>query len=1172
MRRKGKLYVILSLILVVGLMIVGYATYNQHLSISETSKIDSNFNILITNIETKEVGGEALNESEPTYNGLEANFNITFNKKNDYIEYNVEVSNKGSIEAYLNQIKIENENSKVVNMSYRDINIGEELLVGESKTFVVRIEYKGGSGSGEITLNLDYSADNSPGEIIVPEENYKVIYNTEENGGEKGEIEEKYYKKGEEIDLRNVGKKEGYTFVGWNINKDAKEVIKTLQMGEEEITLYAIYKKEIESKYKIGDGIKEIPIEKETCEIYNKEETCKINLPNIESIKAQEGRVIDGWYKDNTKVENNTQIIRENSIYEIKAYPDIPANIEINTSTLSNSIRVVTNVINIEEVKGIERYEYSIDNSEYIESNNTYTFDNLEHNTEHTIKVRVTTKGNIQTEKEITVRTLEIATPTFSEEIEGVVKITYPRECEDRYTCTYIKDNGEETQITKNPEEVIFGASGTIIAKVTDGTNYITSSTYTVERTNLYVSNNGNDESGYGTKESPYKTINKAYDSSSLTNESTIYVMDDITQTETALFDENKTITLTSYSEDDTVNSIIRGDELTDNLLTLENGNLSLNTITIDGNNVEAQAALVLVNGENVELNSTSNVVIKNGNNKYLYSSTTNPKQLGGGICGTAGTINLNNNTISNNQADYGGGIYANYAELNIINTNVTNNSSISNGGGITSNTKMTINSSDVSHNSTSGNGAGIHINGTANITTTTINYNESEGAGAGFYASNATVFINETTKINNNITSYSGAGIFLNKSNCTINNVLIDSNSTIGPYAGGGITIHNESNLTLKNGTISNNNGGESSGAGVRNTGGTFIMEGGNIIKNVTTRYGGGISCSGEVTTCIINGGEIKENTAHQGGGIYTENSDITLKSVLVSNNKAKFRGGGIYSNGGTFTMNSGTISNNAITGSSAAGYDGGGILFMNSNSKITGGSINGNTALHMGGGIGMYGGELTMSGGEIISNSGQGINIYDSAKFILTGGTINNNTVNSLIANYAPNIGMGDSTSTFVDNTASYTSNIQKNYFVATASNNNFVLDVTSAAVANGTNIQLYTKNSSNAQKWRIYPYKVVNGVTDYIIQSQIDRTQYVWVNGNSSTSGANVITYSLHGNAGGYWRLTNQDSGYYQIKNINGLCLDLVNGTAANGTNIRAYTCNNATAQKWKFVETT
>ena len=480
MRRKGKLYVILSLILVVGLMIVGYAAYNQHLSISETSKIDSNFNILITNIETKEVGGEAINESDPTYNGLEANFNITFNKKNDYIEYNVEVSNKGSIEAYLNQIKIENANSKVVNMSYRDINIGEELLVGESKTFVVRIEYKGGSGSGEITLNLDYSADNNPGEIIVPEENYKVIYNTEENGGEKGEIKEKNYKKGEEIDLRNVGKKEGYTFVGWNINKESKEAIKTLQMGEEEITLYAIYKKEIEARYKIGDGIKEIPIEKETCEIYNKEETCKINLPNIESIKAKEGRVIDGWYKDNTKVENNSQIIRENSIYEIKAYPDIPANIEINTSTLSNSIRVVTNVINIEEVKGIERYEYSIDNSEYIESNNTYTFDNLEHNTEHTIKVRVTTKGNIQTEKEITVRTLEIATPTFIEEIEGVVKITYPSECEDRYTCTYIKDNGEETAITKNPEEVIFGASGTIIAKVTDGTNYITSSTYTV--------------------------------------------------------------------------------------------------------------------------------------------------------------------------------------------------------------------------------------------------------------------------------------------------------------------------------------------------------------------------------------------------------------------------------------------------------------------------------------------------------------------------------------------------------------------------------------------------------------------------------------------------------------------------------------------------------------------
>jgi len=575
MKRKGKVYIIISLILTVGLMIIGYAAYNQKLNISETSKIDSNFNILITNIEIKEVGGQAVNNGTPEYKGLEAKFDITFNKKNDYIEYNVEVSNKGNIEAYLNQIKINNEKSKEVSMSYRDINVGDKLGIGESKTFVVRVEYQEGSGSGEANILLDYGQENKPGEIILPEnyERNKVIYNTEENGGEKGLIEEKRYSKGEGIDLGNVGKKEGYRFVGWNTNKEAKEAIKELIMGEEEITLYAIYKKEIKVRYKIGDGIKEIPKEEDTCEIYNKEETCNIELPSRESIKVEDGRIIDGWYKGEEKIENNIQKVREESIYEIKAYTDTPAEIEINTSPLSNSIRVVTNVINNIE---IERYEYSIDNSEYIESNNTYSFNELEHNREYNIKVRVTTKGGKVTEKEITVKTLEIEPPTFTEEIEGIVKITYPEECESRYTCTYIKDNGEEVTITKNPEEVIFGSSGTVIAKVTDGTNYITSSTYTVERTNLYVSSSGNDEEGYGTKELPYKTLNKAYDCASLTQEATIYVMDDITVNETTTLDENKTITITSYSEDGSVNSLIRGNDLTEVVISLITGSLNL--------------------------------------------------------------------------------------------------------------------------------------------------------------------------------------------------------------------------------------------------------------------------------------------------------------------------------------------------------------------------------------------------------------------------------------------------------------------------------------------------------------------------------------------------------------------------------------------------------------------
>jgi len=836
MKRKGKVYIIISLILTVGLMIIGYAAYNQKLNISETSKIDSNFNILITNIEIKEVGGQAVNNGTPEYKGLEAKFDITFNKKNDYIEYNVEVSNKGNIEAYLNQIKINNEKSKEVSMSYRDINVGDKLGIGESKTFVVRVEYQEGSGSGEANILLDYGQENKPGEIILPEnyERNKVIYNTEENGGEKGLIEEKRYSKGEGIDLGNVGKKEGYRFVGWNTNKEAKEAIKELIMGEEEITLYAIYKKEIKVRYKIGDGIKEIPKEEDTCEIYNKEETCNIELPSRESIKVEDGRIIDGWYKGEEKIENNIQKVREESIYEIKAYTDTPAEIEINTSPLSNSIRVVTNVINNIE---IERYEYSIDNSEYIESNNTYSFNELEHNREYNIKVRVTTKGGKVTEKEITVRTLEIEPPTFTEEIDGIVKITYPEECNERYTCTYIKDNEEEVTITKNPEEVIFGSSGTVIAKVTDGTNYITSSTYTVERTNLYVSSSGNDEEGYGTKELPYKTLNKAYDCASLIQEATIYVMDDITVNETTTLDEDKTVTITSYSEDGSVNSLIRGNSLTTYLLDQNSGILKFSNIKINGNNVPSIKPMIKFSSQGF---IESGTIITNAKN-------TNEEECIDEICG------------------YSAGAIVNFGNLTLNDGEISHNVSVKSGAGISTTGTFVMNNGSIFNNFTAQNYAADSGGGICNY----------KGI---VYIKNGNIFNNKADM---------GGGI-KNTGGGTLN---IQGGNIYSNEARSGGGIQNHGTINMSGGNIYSNaanNPSSGSGGGIDSgTGGYINITGGAVRNNIAKGNGGGIAVAantsnGAKSTLVLDGGVVKNNTATTNGGLGIYNSGVWVGTYI--------------------------------------------------------------------------------------------------------------------------------------------------------------------------------------------------------------------------------------------------------------------------------------------------
>ena len=94
------------------------------------------------------------------------------------------------------------------------------------------------------------------------------------------------------------------------------------------------------------------------------------------------------------------------------------------------------------------------------------------------------------------------------------------------------------------------------------------------DRHNLYIASFGSDTKGNGTKEKPYATIEKAYDSA--WQNSTIYVMDNITPKSKLTMDDNKDILLTSYSEYGSINSIIRDSSLTTHLIDVQNGILTL--------------------------------------------------------------------------------------------------------------------------------------------------------------------------------------------------------------------------------------------------------------------------------------------------------------------------------------------------------------------------------------------------------------------------------------------------------------------------------------------------------------------------------------------------------------------------------------------------------------------
>ena len=74
---------------------------------------------------------------------------------------------------------------------------------------------------------------------------YTVTYNYTENGGTSATKTSAKVNYGSSIDLTPTATKSGYTFVGWNTNKDGTSKLSSLTMGTSNVTLYAIYSKTI---------------------------------------------------------------------------------------------------------------------------------------------------------------------------------------------------------------------------------------------------------------------------------------------------------------------------------------------------------------------------------------------------------------------------------------------------------------------------------------------------------------------------------------------------------------------------------------------------------------------------------------------------------------------------------------------------------------------------------------------------------------------------------------------------------------------------------------------------------------------------------------------------------------------------------------------------------------
>ena len=329
--RKRKNKIIIFLIGIVLLMATAYGAFQSQINISGTSNTTNTWDVEITNVQVGNTTGQGKNAKTPTWNALTASLEADIFESGDSVSYNITVANLGTLDATLDNItKNITTNNEAVKIEYSGFSKGERLYKyghsGSTKTITVTIsyndEYEGEldyNTSTETSVTFDYvqaKGNETDPDVPIPT-TYHLVYNYTENGGSSTTAQNEYFEAGTNVHLEGTASKKGYTFIGWNTDKDAQIGLSTVTLSEDK-TVYAIYKKTITITYQKGTNVSTIGRENDICNVYNKTTSCQKTLP---AITVPTGYGVDGWYKGDTKLgnPNTNQTFTENTTLVAKA-------------------------------------------------------------------------------------------------------------------------------------------------------------------------------------------------------------------------------------------------------------------------------------------------------------------------------------------------------------------------------------------------------------------------------------------------------------------------------------------------------------------------------------------------------------------------------------------------------------------------------------------------------------------------------------------------------------------------------------------------------------------------------------------------------------------------------------------------------------------------------------
>ena len=164
MENNKKIIITVLSVLVVA-MAVGYALLAQELTINGRASIDSTWKVEITNITQKELVG-GVTEKNKSYTSTTANFSVGFTQPGDYVIYDIEVTNSGTLDAVVESITVNKGDNPAITYTTSGLKRGDKITKNNgTNTLTVKVDYDSSvtsqpaSTTNDITVTINYQQD-----------------------------------------------------------------------------------------------------------------------------------------------------------------------------------------------------------------------------------------------------------------------------------------------------------------------------------------------------------------------------------------------------------------------------------------------------------------------------------------------------------------------------------------------------------------------------------------------------------------------------------------------------------------------------------------------------------------------------------------------------------------------------------------------------------------------------------------------------------------------------------------------------------------------------------------------------------------------------------------------------------------------------------------------------